>query len=89
MFVWEVLAHRLRLEGWNVWRTTYRDDDGTKHLIHLERAGEESTGTGPTLTEAIAEAIRKSRKIRIEPGSDQPPRPHLVLERHATAHALG
>jgi hypothetical protein len=89
MFVWEVLAHRLRLQGWNVWRTTYRDDDATTHLIHLERAGEESTGTGPTLTEAIADAIRKNRKIRAEPGSDQPPRPHLVLERRALAQTTG
>ena len=74
MFVWEVLAHRLRMQGYQVMRTTYREGAEMRHLVHLSRGTEEAAGTGPTLTEALADAARRGRMTRIEQGFSCPPR---------------
>ncbi|HWE38952.1 MAG TPA: hypothetical protein VG406_20555 [Isosphaeraceae bacterium] len=64
MYVWEMIAHRLKVEGWNIWHTTCRDACGQTHVVHLYRPGAEWQTSGPTLTEAFAEAARVARGPR-------------------------
>ena len=51
MYVWELLAHRLRIEGWSIWHSRCRDACGETHIVHLYRPGIEWQACGPTLTE--------------------------------------
>jgi hypothetical protein len=67
MYVWELLAHRLRTEGWSIWHSRCRDACGETHIVHLYRPGVEWQACGPTLTEAFAEAARRARE-RVGPG---------------------
>lgn len=70
MFVWEVLAHRLRQDGWRVWQTSCRDARGITYLVHLARGGTDCLGSGPTPTEALADATRRIRETRIDSAQD-------------------
>jgi hypothetical protein len=63
MYLWELLAHRLRTEGWNIWHSQCRDACGQTHIVHLYRPGVEWQTYGPTLTEAFAEAARRARDL--------------------------
>lgn len=62
MYVWEMLAQRLRIEGWNIWHSRCRDACGETHIVHVYRPGDEWQACGPTLTEAFAEASRRARE---------------------------
>jgi hypothetical protein len=78
MYVWELLAHRLRTEGWNIWHSRCRDACGETHIVHLYRPGAEWQACGPTLTEAFAEAARRARDL---PGSGRSgPRSHIGVQ---------
>ena len=68
MYVWELLAHRLRNEGWSIWHTRCRDACGETHIVHLHRPGLEWQACGPTLTEAFAEAARRARELSAAAG---------------------
>lgn len=61
MYVWEMIAQRLRAEGWNIWHSTCRDACGQTHVVHLHRPDAEWQAVGPTLTEAFAEAAKRAR----------------------------
>jgi hypothetical protein len=63
MYVWEMIAHRLRTEGWSVWHSRCQDACGETHIVHLHRSGIEWQACGPTLTEAFAEASRRVREL--------------------------
>jgi hypothetical protein len=59
MFVWEMIACRLRDEGWSAWHLVTQDDEG--YTVHLQRPGFAGEAWGSTLTDAYAEASRKAR----------------------------
>jgi hypothetical protein len=88
MFVWEVLAHRLRQEGWRVWQTSCRDARGITYLVHLARGGSDCLGSGPTLTEALADATRRVRETRIDSAED-PRASHRPLGAAVAASHVG
>jgi hypothetical protein len=62
MYVWEMVAYRLRMDGWEVWHTTRPDPHGPSYLVHLHRPGITCEVSGPTLTEAYAAASRRARE---------------------------
>jgi hypothetical protein len=72
MFVWELVAQRLRGDGWHVTHRTARGAEGLTYVVQLQRRGSACRATGPTLTEAFAEAARRARQearpSRVEPG---------------------
>ena len=80
MFVWELIAHRLRAEGWSVWHQHQPGSGNDDFVVLAQRPGLSLRTHGPTLTEAFAEAARRAREgrshARAEPG------PHFG---HATA----
>ena len=63
MYVWELVSCRLRENGWDVWHSTNSLDagDGLLYQVHLRRPGFSLVLSGPTLTEAYAEAARRAR----------------------------
>lgn len=61
MFVWELVAQRLRREGWSLRHETERAEDGPRYRVQIERSGLLMRTTGPTLTEAYADAARWAR----------------------------
>jgi hypothetical protein len=63
MYVWELIAHRLRSEGWTVWHRAHPGLDGPTFEIHLQRRDRSCRSRGPTLTEAFAEASRQARQV--------------------------
>lgn len=75
MYVWELVACRLRCEGWEVWHSTRHDACGPTYTVHLHRPGDSYEVCGPTLTEAYAAAARRVR----EPAGHVPtaPAPHF------------
>ncbi len=78
MFLWEMLAHRLRRDGWLVWHRTEasRGSSEPNYTVFLHRAGSAWRADGPTLTDAFVEATRKARQ---HPGSPTPaPGPHFL-----------
>jgi hypothetical protein len=80
MYVWEMIVCRLQGEGWSVWHTTDpRDDDGS-YTVHLHRPGMCEQATGPTLTEAYAEAARRAHRHRAPSLHGQIPTPHFALQ---------
>jgi hypothetical protein len=63
MYIWELVAHRLRVEGWTVWHQRSRDAGGDwTYVVHLQRPGASWRASGPTLTEAFAEAARRAHE---------------------------
>lgn len=75
MYVWEVIAHRLRLDGWHCWHQSSPSEDGSPFYVHLRRPGVSWRVAGPTLTEAFAEAARWARSYRAQ--GHREPAPHL------------
>src|SRR5690242_10227423 len=61
MYVWEMIACRLRGEGWSVWHATMDGEDGVMYLVHFHRPGFSGKASGITLTDAYAEAARRAR----------------------------
>jgi hypothetical protein len=80
MFVWELVSVRLRGSGWDVWHTTESTGahDGPTYRVHLRRPGFSTVVTGPTLTEAYAEAARRAR----EHAGPSAPAPQAVAAPH-------
>jgi hypothetical protein len=64
MFVWEMIACRLRGEGWSLWHARSQDDDDWTYTVHFQRPGFAGEASGPTLTEAYAEAARRANASR-------------------------
>jgi hypothetical protein len=60
MYVWELIAHRLRTDGWQIW---HRWEAGERYVVHLHRPGIAGRVEGPTLTEAFAAAARTAREL--------------------------
>ncbi|HEV3162729.1 MAG TPA: hypothetical protein VGZ22_01715 [Isosphaeraceae bacterium] len=63
MYVWEMIACRLRGEGWSVWHATRQDDDGCTYTVHFHRPALSGQACGETLTEAYAEAARRAHDL--------------------------
>jgi hypothetical protein len=63
MFLWEMLAQRLRRDGWLVWHRTESRSAEPTYVVHLHRAGVAWRASAPTLTEAFAEASRQARRL--------------------------
>lgn len=61
MYVWELIAQRLRSDGWSVWHRTQRVEAEPTYTVIIHRPGAEWRANGPTLTEAFAAAARKAR----------------------------
>jgi hypothetical protein len=64
MYVWELVAHRLTTDGWQVW---HRSEAGERYVVHLQRPGIMGRVEGPTLTEAFAAAARTARELSGSP----------------------
>ncbi len=62
MYLWELLARRLRGEGWMVTHAERRVEGEASYEVRVVRPGSEWIGRGPTLTEAYAEAARRARR---------------------------
>ncbi len=62
MFIWELLAQRLRGAGWDVWHRRERSAEGPTFVVHIHRPGAAWKASGPTLTEAFAAAMRQARQ---------------------------
>lgn len=78
MYVWEMIACRLRGEGWSVWHALMDDEEGGSYLVHFHRPGYSGKASGPTLTDAYAEAARRARACRAP--SRIVGAPHFVLQ---------
>ena len=63
MYVCELVAHRLRHDGWTVWHKRTQSPSGEQYVVHLYRPGVIRQATAPTLTEAFAEAARCARDV--------------------------
>jgi hypothetical protein len=59
MFVWEMIACRLRAEGWSVRHAAAHNND--EFTVYFQRPGFADEASGPTLTDAYAEAARVAR----------------------------
>lgn len=79
MYVWEMIACRLRGEGWSVWHASSQAADGWTYLVHFHRPGIAGRASGPTLTEAYAEAARQAHSSRATIGELDHPEPHYRL----------
>jgi hypothetical protein len=68
MYVWQLVSCRLRGDGWNVWHSAdaSRETEGPSFRVRLFRPGLCCEVTGPTLTEAYAEAARRAREYPSE-----------------------
>lgn len=64
MFVWEMIAHRLRAQGWKVWHRRERLEDASEpqFTVELQRPGFTWATTAATLTDAYGEAARQARE---------------------------
>jgi hypothetical protein len=60
MFVWELIADRLRCEGWSVWHWWEQAAAEPSYTVVIHRPGAEWRATGPTLTEALGAAARRA-----------------------------
>jgi hypothetical protein len=83
MFVWEMIECRLRNEGWSVWHAAAQD--ASAYTVYFHRSGFSGEASGPTLTDAYAEASRQARAqqapIRASAG------PHFTMAAFAMAAA--
>jgi hypothetical protein len=80
MYVWEMIECRLRGEGWSVWHATSVGHDNGSYTVHLHRPGINDEATGPTLTEAYAEAARRAHRYRNASLVRPIPSPHFALQ---------
>jgi hypothetical protein len=64
MYIWELIAHRLRCEGWNVWHRLERASAEPTYTVIIHRPGLEWRASGPTLTEAFGSAAKRARASR-------------------------
>jgi hypothetical protein len=39
MYVWEMLAYRLRMEGWSLWHAMTGDPREPEYVVHFSRPG--------------------------------------------------
>src|SRR5689334_14148 len=77
MYVWELIAQRLRSDGWSVWHRTHKVEAEPTYTVIIHRPGAEWRANGPTLTEAFAAAARKARTA---PNKSMPDgTPHFAL----------
>ena len=68
MYVWELVSCRLRGNGWDVWHLVESArNDGSTYRVHLRRPGFSLVASGPTLTEAYADAARQARDHDLQP----------------------
>lgn len=79
MYVWEMIACRLRGEGWSVWHASSQAPDGWVYVVHFHRPGIAGQASGPTLTEAYAEAARQAHSKRDNLEERTPLQPHFRL----------
>jgi hypothetical protein len=77
MYVWEMLAYRLRNEGWSLWHAVTGDTREPEYVVHFSRPGIAGQADGPTLTDAYAEAARQARKLQKPVPAASP---HLVFQ---------
>lgn len=79
MYVWELVSCRLRGNGWDVWHSTDPQgaEDGPTFHVHLRRPGFSCVVSGPTLTEAYAEAARRARAVLPEAPPQAVAAPHF------------
>ncbi len=64
MYVWELVSCRLRGNGWDVWHSTEipGGEKAPLYHVHIRRPGLSLQVSGPTLTEAYADAARQARR---------------------------
>ena len=62
MMLWEMLAHRLRRDGWLLWHRAEPEAPRLQFVVHLHQPGRAWQARGKTLTEAYLEAARRSRQ---------------------------
>ncbi|MEO6808962.1 MAG: hypothetical protein ABI353_07600, partial [Isosphaeraceae bacterium] len=84
MYLWEMIAHRLRNDGWTVWHNADQDASEPIYIVHLQRLGQSHRASGPTLTDAFAEASRQVRKGRANSRAEAGP--HFTLPSIYAAH---
>lgn len=84
MYLWEMIAHRLRHEGWTVWHHADLDASEPVYIVHLQRLGQSHRASGPTLTDAFAEASRQVRQGRVNSRAESGP--HFTLPSVFAAH---
>lgn len=77
MYVWEMLAQRLRHDGWEVGHRQECVDDGIRYVVVLHGLGQSYRATGPTLSDAFARAARIAREHPLRSSS------------HPAAHVRG
>jgi len=63
MFVFEIIANRLRAEGWEVQDREARGGRHARYEVILKREGIACRVSGPTLLDAFAQAARLARGI--------------------------
>lgn len=64
MYVWEMIAFRLRNDGWLVHHEASRCAGEESYTVYYQRRGVAGRAGAPTLTEAYAEASRQARSHR-------------------------
>ena len=62
MMLWEMLAQRLRRDGWLLWHRGESKAAKPLYTVHLHRPGKAWNASGRSLTEAYLEAARRSRQ---------------------------
>jgi hypothetical protein len=77
MYVWELIAQRLRSDGWSVWHRTHKVEAEPTFTVIIHRPGAEWRANGPTLTEAFAAAARKARTATVKTTPEGTP--HFAL----------
>lgn len=77
MFVWEMIAHRLRADGWHVSHDLRKGQVEPSYVVHLSKADQTYSADGPTLTEAFGAASKlvrhRTHRAVVQPWSG----PHL------------
>ncbi len=77
MYVWELIACRLRVDGWQVWHNLIETADGPSYAVALRRPGCSCEVVGLTLTDAYAAAARRARQHACESNAGAVARPHF------------
>jgi len=62
MYVWEMIACRLKGEGWSVWHSAGERDHDMEYTVHYYRPGIAGQARAATLTEAYADAARRAHR---------------------------
>jgi hypothetical protein len=86
MYIWELIAHRLRCEGWSVWHRQERVSAEPSYTVIIHRPGLEWRASGPTLTEAFSAAARRARATRRALAPER--MPHFGLTGPASATVM-